>query len=146
MKNPFLRHTLSTILYRFKKSLSTTETSFGLFNVGGEARTPNNIIDHMYDVLCYSRTLISLDKYEAPSIKDANDITDKTNLFVSELAKLDTLLADKELSFNESKPLIQGPFSDILTHIGQLSMLSRLHGAPIEGEDFSTAPIITGMS
>ncbi|WP_010182247.1 hypothetical protein [Aquimarina agarilytica] len=146
MKNAFLRHTLATILYRFKKSLSTTESNFGTFNVGSEARTPNTIINHMYEVLCYARTLITTDQYDAPSIKSLTTITDKAELFNTELAKIDALLTHKTLSFDEAKPLIQGPFSDILTHIGQLSMMSRLHGNPISGEDFSTASIITGIS
>ena len=42
-----------------------------------------------------------------------------------------------------SKILLQGPLSDILTHIGQISMLSRLNNNPIEWEDFSSSPIRT---
>jgi hypothetical protein len=51
-----------------------------------------------------------------------------------------------ELTVNYSKRLLQGPFSDILTHIGQVSMLQRLNGKPIDGEDFSAASIKTGIN
>ena len=42
---------------------------------------------------------------------------------------------------NYSKRLLQGPLSDILTHIGQISMLSTLNDNPIEWEDFSSSPL-----
>ena len=65
--------------------------------------------------------------------------------FNDELRALDDLLSTKELGIGYSKRLLQGPLSDILTHVGQLSMLSRLDDHPIEGEDFSSAPIQTGV-
>jgi hypothetical protein len=37
--------------------------------------------------------------------------------------------------------LLQGPFSDAMTHAGQLAMLRRLAGSPIPPEDFVAAPI-----
>ena len=37
--------------------------------------------------------------------------------------------------------LLQGPFSDAMTHAGQLAMLRRLAGAPVAPEDFSVADI-----
>src|SRR6185503_14650582 len=37
--------------------------------------------------------------------------------------------------------LLQGPFSDAMTHAGQLAMLRRLAGSPVAPEDFSRAEI-----
>ena len=37
--------------------------------------------------------------------------------------------------------LLQGPFSDAMTHAGQLAMLRRFAGAPVPPEDFSRADI-----
>ncbi|WP_156113400.1 hypothetical protein [Wocania ichthyoenteri] len=59
----------------------------------------------------------------------------------AELKSLDKVLLENELSMNYSKKLLQGPLSDFLTHIGQISMMSRLNGNPIEREDFSSAEI-----
>jgi len=45
------------------------------------------------------------------------------------------------------KPLdrwYQGPFADSLTHIGQLTMLRRLSGAPMKGEAYFYADITPG--
>jgi hypothetical protein len=39
------------------------------------------------------------------------------------------------------KQLLPGPFSDAMTHAGQLAMLRRLHGDPVPPEDFVVAVI-----
>jgi hypothetical protein len=37
--------------------------------------------------------------------------------------------------------LLQGPFSDVMTHAGQLALLRRLHGTPVPPENFIYADI-----
>jgi hypothetical protein len=37
--------------------------------------------------------------------------------------------------------LLQGPFSDAMTHAGQLAMLRRLAGSPVAPENFIVAAI-----
>lgn len=37
--------------------------------------------------------------------------------------------------------LLQGPFSDAMTHVGQLAMLRRFAGSPIAPESFIDAEI-----
>ena len=65
--------------------------------------------------------------------------------FKAELSKVDQLLDNKSLDVNYSKRLVQGPFSDVLTHIGQIAMLQRLVENPIDWEDFSRSNIKTGL-
>ena len=67
----------------------------------------------------------------------------ETERFRSELSMVDKLLASKALSINYAKRLLQGPFSDVLTHIGQLAMLQRIVGNPLDWEDFSSSDIRT---
>lgn len=144
MKNDYLRHTLSTIAYRFKKSVKNVNVEFGNFTAGKGSRTPNEIINHMYHVLSAARIYILEEQFE-------KEMPEKLNLkleidrFNLELRNIDNVLAEKELGINYSKRLLQGPFSDILTHIGQISMLRRLSNDPIEGEDFSSATIQKGI-
>ena len=40
--------------------------------------------------------------------------------------------------------LVAGPVADSLQHIGQLTMLRRLAGSPVRGENFARAEILTG--
>jgi hypothetical protein len=145
MKNEYLRHTLSTIAYRFQKAVKNAEMSFGDFTIGKGSRTPNEIINHMYQVLIATRNYI-LQKRLQKEIPKKLNLKLKIDRFNLELKNLDKVLSDKELEMNYSKKLLQGPLSDILTHIGQISMLSRLNGNPIKGEDFSSASIKTGLT
>ncbi len=45
--------------------------------------------------------------------------------------------------FGETTPerLLQGPFSDAMTHAGQLAMLRRLSGSPVPPENFIVADV-----
>jgi len=144
IKNEFLRHTLSTISYRFQKSVNFLDNDFGNYSAGKGSRTPKEIVNHMYQVLRATRLFIETERYK-------NDIPKKLDLnleidrFNSELKNIDNVLSEKDLEINYSKRLLQGPFSDILTHIGQISMLSGLNNNPIKGEDFFSANIKTGI-
>ena len=40
--------------------------------------------------------------------------------------------------------LFQGPIADALTHTGQLTMLRRIGGSPIKGENYAQADIVVG--
>jgi len=144
MKNEYLRHTLATINYRFQKSIRKSEIDFGNFTAGKGSRTPNEIVNHMYHVLSATRIYILKEDFEK-KIPGKFNLKLEIDRFNSELKNIDNVLADKELGIKFSKRLLQGPFSDIITHIGQISMLRRLSNDPIEGEDFSSAHIKTGI-
>ncbi|MEH6535958.1 MAG: hypothetical protein V7719_06170 [Psychroserpens sp.] len=142
MKNEFLRHTLATIDYRFQKSVKYRNADFGSFTLGKESRTPKEIINHMYFVLC-STTIYIIEERVQKKLPDKLDLELEIERFNSELKNLDKILSENVLDMKYSKRLFQGPLSDILTHIGQIAMLSRLNNNPIEWEDFSSSPIQT---
>jgi len=145
MENEFLRHALSTIAYRFQKAVSNSETEFGYFSAGNGSRTPNEIIYHMYHVL-YTTRIFILEEKDNTEQSEKLDLKSEIDRLNAEINNLDNVLAEKPLDINYAKRLLQGPLSDLLTHIGQISMLSRLNGNPIVGEDFSTASIKTGFA
>jgi len=51
MTNEYLRHTIATINYRFFKSIKDAKNEFGEFYLGKGSSNPNEIINHMYNVL-----------------------------------------------------------------------------------------------
>ena len=142
--NEYLRHTLATIAYRFQKSVHNASDSFGEFQAGNSVRSPGEIINHMYQVVRATRIFIEEERFEK-SAPEMLVFSEEIRRFNGELKALDDLLSAQELGIDYAKRLLQGPLSDILTHVGQLSMLSRLDNRPIEGEDFSSAPIKTGV-
>jgi hypothetical protein len=140
MKNEYLRHTLTTIDYRFQKSVKYRNDDFGNYTLGKESRSPKKIINHMYFVL-YSTTIYIQEERVQKEEPQKLDLELEIERFNFEIINLDKVLSENELDMNYSKRLLQGPLSDILTHIGQISMLSRLNNNPIEWEDFSSSSI-----
>ena len=140
MKNELLRHIISTIKYRFEKAINNSDNTFSDFSLGKDSRSPKEIIHHMNDVIYSTRVFIeqeSLPQEEIEKLGFENGI----ERFNAELGRVDQLLDNKNLNINYSKRLVQGPFSDILTHIGQIAMLQRMVDNPIDGEDFSRSKI-----
>ena len=145
MKNELLRHIISTIKYRFEKSVTDRKENFGEFTLGRGSRSPIELINHMYRVLYSTRIFLEEERF-CTEKTETLELLEEIERFNHELINIDKALDSNELPVNYSKRLLQGPFSDILTHIGQISMMQRLNGKPINGEDFSAASIKTGIN
>jgi len=99
----------------------------------------------MYHVLNSTRIFMEEERFKNEQPEKLT-LSQEIERFNRELIKTDDTLDVNELPMNYSKRLLQGPFSDILTHIGQIAMMQRLNDRPIDWEDFSTAAIKTGMN
>jgi hypothetical protein len=65
--------------------------------------------------------------------------------FHAALADFDQYLASgADLPEGLLEPLFQAPIADALTHIGQISLLRRLAGDPVNGEAYRQAEIVAG--
>jgi hypothetical protein len=64
--------------------------------------------------------------------------------FFAALAAFDTYLASDEPLGWSTESLVPGPIADALTHTGQLTMLRRLAGVPVRGENYARATISAG--
>jgi hypothetical protein len=64
--------------------------------------------------------------------------------FFAALQTFDAYLASEEPLGSPAERLFQGPIADALTHTGQLTMLRRLAGAPVRGENYARATIAAG--
>ena len=143
MTNELLRHTLATIAYRFQKAIKNSNKNFGEFKIGIDARTPNEIINHMFDLINKTRTFIAKEQFEN-IVPIQLDFHSEVERFLLELKSLDNIFSEKELDINYSKRLLQGPLLDVMCHVGQIAMLSGLNGNKIETEEYSSATIVTG--
>lgn len=142
--NEILRHIISTIKYRFEKSTSGSNQTFSEFRLGKGSRSPREIVHHMYDIIYSTRIFMeqgALPQEELEQLSFEKEI----ERFLVELRRVDQKLDKRRLDLNYSKKIIQGPFADILSHIGQIALLQRIVDNPIEGEDFSEADIKTGI-
>jgi len=141
-KREFLRHTLATLAYRGRKAVVGASPDFGTYRVSPGSRNPVEILAHIGDLLDWALCLTGgrhIWKDSAPQAWDA-----EVSRFFDALRVLDDALNSPEpLGFSAEK-LFQGPVADALTHVGQITMLRRLSGSPVKGENYFKADIAAG--
>lgn len=138
----FLRHTLATLAYRAAKPLRDAPPEFASFAAGPGSRTPVQILAHMGDLLEWALSLAR----NQQTWRDADPLPwpQEIERFYASLGALDAYLASEEPLGRNAERIFQGPIADALTHTGQLTMLRRLAGSPIRGENYERAEIAVG--
>ncbi|UCC45352.1 MAG: hypothetical protein JSU65_05380 [Candidatus Zixiibacteriota bacterium] len=134
-----LRHFLATLAYRTQKALRYAPENFADFRVKPKVRTPHELIWHMTGVLQYAVSLFA----------DVETWPDQMPTFTEEVDRFHNTLEELGRHLDAGTPIrnttpervLQGPFSDAMTHAGQLIMLRRLCGSPVMGEGFMLAAI-----
>jgi hypothetical protein len=134
-----LQHFLAAIAYRTQKALKGAPASFPSFRAASQVRTPHELVSHMDSVLGYARTFFIGGNYRSAPLPD----------FDAEVLRFHEKLADLARHLEDGTPLtgitperlLQGPFSDAMTHAGQLALLRRLAGSPVPPEDFIFADV-----
>lgn len=134
---------MATIAYRFQKAVSNSTSDFESFHLGHGTRTTVEITRHIYELLRASVEMLEFGRFKTTHSKILI-LPLEIERVNAELTKLDRILEEKNPGEDVSKRLLQGPLADILTHIGQISMMSRLNGHAIEGGSYASAPIEIG--
>src|SRR5436853_1002966 len=139
-KRNLLRHFLAALAYRTQKALRDAPTEFGDFRAVDGVRTPAELVRHMTSVLGYSRTFFLGGQYRPEPLPSLQEEIIRFHEMVEDVAghiEAGTPLVE---GITEER-LLQGPFSDAMTHAGQLAMLRRLAGVPVPPENFILAEI-----
>ena len=141
-KRIILQHFLAALAYRMQKALRGAPDEFFDFRAAPGVRTPHQLVLHMTSVLGYARTFLfggkwrpEMQKDYRDEIKRFHDIIESLNHHLEEATPFQGTTPEK---------MLQGPFSDAMTHAGQLAMLRRLFGSPIPPENFIMADIDPG--
>jgi hypothetical protein len=137
-----IRHTLATLAYRGAKPLHNAPASFAQFRSGPTGKTPVEILAHIGDLMAWALSIAR----GAQAWHDSQPLPWKGEIdrFFSLLQALDSHLASGETLHAPLSKLFQGPIADALTHVGQLTMLRRLAGCPMRGENYFVAEIAAG--
>lgn len=144
MSREFLRHTVATLAYRGAKALRGAPPEFSAFRAGPGSRTAGEILAHIGDLLDWG---VSLAKgAQAWHGSPPREWTADVARFFDALEAFDAALAAETPLGCSAEQLFQGPIADSLTHVGQLTMLRRLAGAPIRGENYFKASIAAGRT
>jgi hypothetical protein len=141
-KREALRHMVATVGYRGSLAIANVPESFAEFRVHSETRTPGELLAHIGDLLegslYLSRgELVYLMSSPLPWNKEATR-------FFAAVKQFDSYLASESEIVCPVEKLIQGPVGDALTHIGQLVMLRRIAGIPMQSDGYFEAEIVPG--
>jgi hypothetical protein len=116
------------------KALRGAPADFGSFSAGEGVRTPAQLVRHMTSVLGYAQTFFVGGKYCPDPLPTLDDEIERFHKMVKDLAG--HLVAGTPLHGMSLERILQGPFSDAMTHAGQLAILRRLAGAPVPAREF----------
>jgi hypothetical protein len=141
-KREMLRHTVATLAYRGAKAVRGAPDSFASFKASETTRTPGQILAHIGDLLDWALSIAK--GAETWNNSEELEWNKEINRFHVALEKFDEFLASDAALSASCERLFQGPIADALTHVGQLTMLRRVAGAPIKGENYSRAKIEAG--
>ncbi len=137
-----LRHFLAALAYRTQKALRDAPPCFADYRAAPGVRTPHELICHMSSVLGYARTFFIGGNWRPPLL---DSLPEEIARFHEILGDLNRHLESGTL-FIDTTPerMLQGPFSDAMTHAGQIALLRRLYGSPVPPENFIVADIDCG--
>jgi hypothetical protein len=141
-KREMLRHTVATLAYRGAKAVRGANDSFASFKASETTRTPGQILAHIGDLLDWALSIAKGD--ETWNNSEPLSWPQEIDRFHSALGNFDDYLASESELAASWERLFQGPIADALTHVGQLTMLRRIAGEPIKGENYSRAKIEAG--
>ena len=138
-KRALLRHFLAAIAYRTQKALRGAPASFASFRAAPKVRTPHELVSHMDSVLGYARTFFIGGQYREDLLPTFWEEVQRMHLTIEDVAlhiKLGT-------PFEGITPerMLQGPFADAMTHVGQIALLRRLADSPVPSENFIYADV-----
>jgi hypothetical protein len=141
-KREMLRHTAATLAYRGAKAVRGAPDSFASFKASETTRTPGQILAHVGDLLDWGLSIAM--GSEAWNNSEPLPWDQEIARFYLALESFDRYLASPAELGATCERLFQGPIADALTHVGQLTMLRRIAGAAIKGENYSRAKIEAG--
>jgi hypothetical protein len=140
-KSEVLRHFLAAIAYRGTKAIKNAPKSYPSVSISKGVRTPVELLHHITGVLTYAHSFF--ENYDTTQFQ-LKSWDAEVDAFYEILSKLDKSLQQLNLKEITEEQLLQGPFSDAMTHIGQLSLLRRMADSPIPSENFIYAAVQKG--
>jgi hypothetical protein len=141
-RRSLLRHTLATLAYRGGKAVRDVPAGFASFKAGPSTRSPVEILAHIGDLMDWALS-IARGKQEWHNAPPRPWDEEVARFFAAVKAFDDHLAGDGPLG-GSPESLFQGPVADALAHVGQITLLRRLAGGPVRGENYHKADIELG--
>lgn len=137
------RHAIATLGHRFGVAVQQAPEGFSDYLACPGTRSPGQILAHMNVLLEFSANVVRGVR-ERP--EEASLVWDQAlRRFYQLLRDLDDAVVAAAGREFPLEMLLQGPVADALTHVGQLTMLRRMAGAPVQTESYMKARIQAGV-
>ncbi|UCG60971.1 MAG: hypothetical protein JSV52_11655 [Candidatus Zixiibacteriota bacterium] len=138
-----LRHFLATLAFRTQHAIRGAPEHYPEFKAGKNVWTPLRILNHMTEIVVSTNEVYRGHDASKVELLPWDEVVEK---FHSALHELDTSLLEVEPPrAGRFLELFQGPWLDMMTHVGQLMTLRRLAGAPVETEPYYRSKIRVGQ-
>src|SRR5437763_2304680 len=134
-----IRHFLAALAYRTQKALRDAPPEFGEFRAGENVRNARELVWHMTGVIGYARTLFQGGVWQPNGFPTLSEEVKRFHEVLGDLSQI--IASGAPMVDGTLDRLLQGPLSDAMTHAGQLAMLRRLAGSPIQPENFVRANV-----
>jgi hypothetical protein len=138
--NDLLAHAIKALAYRFIKATTGSTDSFGGYKLSPHTRSPTEILNHMYDLVVKTITMIQQGHFNCP-IPEVLPFEPERVRLIDGLGELRTTIESNLIEDDVCERLLQGPILDLASHIGQLAMLNGLNGTIIQRENYYGADI-----
>jgi hypothetical protein len=125
------------------KAVRGAPPEFAIFQAAPGVRTPAEILAHMGDLFDWALSLAQ-GKQKWRDSRPLPSWEQEAARFFAALKAFDDYLASGQPVAAPLETLFQGPVADALQHTGQLTILRRVIGFPIRGENYAKAEIVAG--
>ena len=142
-----IRHFLATLNYRLRGAVRGAPDTFYTYLPSGDCRNAVELLHHINDLLRF--VVRAFDKGSMVPVSPREPQAE-LDTFTKLLKLVDDHVGKTELRGDVNgrqltlEVLLQGPLADAMTHVGQLAMLRRQSGSPIDYQNFMLADIKPG--
>lgn len=138
--NELLTHAIKAVAYRLSRATNGSTENFGKYTISSHTRSPNEILNHMYDLTVKTIKMLQEGHFTSPP-PEVLDFERERNRLIDGLQELQKMIDITLIEDDVCKRLLQGPILDMATHIGQLAMLNGLNGNKIAKESYYNADL-----
>jgi len=129
---------LESASYRFQKVVEEADVNFSSFSLGHDTRTALELVNHMVNVLGYAEATL---RETEPVAWHTHNWEQGKQQFQFVIHGLQDFLDQNDVEEEMMEVMIHGPFSDVFGHIGQLAMMRRVSGKPMNRVNYMKAPV-----